>query len=139
MRKLFTVILFVVGTATALAQQDFEWEKYGLAFTLADDFKVTANTDESFEASGDGMEFGVYTWENPNLTQEDLGDLIVELAGDIELSIVDDADYIELNQLKGAYVEGYKDGSRIFVMGMMDPDSEANFFALVTYLPMMIV
>lgn len=38
-----------------------------------------------------------------------------------------------MNGLKGAYVEGYKDGDRIVLLGFIDPSSETKFFATITF------
>lgn len=43
---------------------------------------------------------------------------------------LDDVDVIEMNGLKGSYVEGYKDGQRIITLGFIDPESGTNFLLL---------
>jgi len=46
---------------------------------------------------------------------------------------LDDVDVAELNGLKGAYVEGYKDGLRIIILGFIDEESDTNFFATISF------
>lgn len=35
--------------------------------------------------------------------------------------------------MDGALVEGYKDGDRIVLLGFIDPDTDTNFFATITF------
>ncbi|MBK7694047.1 MAG: hypothetical protein IPI30_06935 [Saprospiraceae bacterium] len=52
------------------------------------------------------------------------------IAKSLNMEQLDDVDVIDMNGLKGSYVEGYKDGQRIITLGFIDPESGTNFFAL---------
>jgi len=120
-------------SAFAQTDWDFEWEQYHIVFTLAEDFKVTTNTAEEFTAQGDGMQFGIFPFSDESVDHSNIADYTVEIAKSIELEEVDDADVVELNGLQGAYVEGYKDGARVVLLGFLDPNSDTNFFSVITF------
>ena len=64
MQKFILFFLFLLfTTGSALAQQTYVWEQYGLAIDVPDDFKVTKNTDTEFELSGDQMAMYMYLFE----------------------------------------------------------------------------
>ena len=99
--------LFVANLAICQTDWDYEWEHYNIAFTLSDKFKVLKNTADEFSA--------------------------LDIAKSVELEELDDVDIVELNGLKGAYVEGYKAGDRIIVLGFIDESSHTNFFATLNF------
>jgi hypothetical protein len=129
----FILCLFSLNNAHAQKTYDFEWEHYSIVFNLAEDFKVVTNTAEEFSAVGDGMEFAIFPFNDASLDASDIADYTVEIAKSLELEEIDDADVLKLNGLTGAYVEGYKAGDRVVLLGFMDPGSATNFFATITF------
>ncbi|MBP7273693.1 MAG: hypothetical protein KA974_07615 [Saprospiraceae bacterium] len=117
------------------AQQyfDYEWEHYCITVTFPEDFKASKNTADEFEAIGDGMEFALYPFNDQSISEDDIAAYTVGIAESVQLQEVDDANAIALNGLKGACVEEYKDGSRVFLSGLIDTNSATNFFALITF------
>lgn len=112
---------------------DYEWSQHNIVFTLANDFKVLTNSGEEFTAKGDGMDFGIFPFSDNSISTEDIASYTVEVAGTLDLEEVDDADVLELNGLEGAYVEGYKEGNRVVLLGFIDPESDTNFFAIIVF------
>ena len=138
MKKLNRLALIAIMSLFALSAYsqndwDYTWDQYNITFTLAEDFKVTTNAADEFTAKGDGMEFGIFPFTDETVDHTNITDYTVEIAKSVELEEVDDADVVTLNGLKGAYVEGYKDGSRVVLLGFLDPDSDTNFFAIITF------
>jgi len=129
-------IVFLTGLsvkANAQTDYDYEWSHYNLVFTLAEDFKMVTNTADEFTAKGDGMEFGIFPFNDPNVDHSSITAYTIEIAKSIHLEELDDVDLVELNGLKGAYVEGYKEGSRLIVLGFIDPQTSTNFFATISF------
>lgn len=133
MRQLTLSICFIFVLLSASAQVTFDWDDQGISFTLPNDFVVVNDGEFEFEAEGDGMEFGLYVFNDDELDADDVADLTFELASSLDLEEVDDAEEIELNGFLGAYVLGYLDGDAIFLLGLMDPDTDTNFYATVTF------
>ena len=94
------------------AQQEFTWEEYGIGFTLADDFSETVNNIEEFSATGDGMEISIIPFKD---------------------NTIDDSDITTYTMAIAAYAEGVQNGVKIFVMGLIDPESETNFFVMIVF------
>lgn len=137
-KKISTIALVVLLSAATIsvnAQQyiDYEWSKYNIAFTLAEDFKEVTNNDSEFTAVGDGMEFAIFPFNDASVAHSDMTNYTLSVAGSLDMQELDDVDVLNLNGLEGAYVEGYKDGDRVILMGFIDPTSETNFFALITF------
>jgi hypothetical protein len=124
---------FFGNVAFSQDKWDFEWEQYHIAFTLAEDFKVKTNNGDEFIAKGDGMEFGIFPFSDASVDHSSITNYVVDIAKSIKLENVDDADLLELNGLKGAYVEGYKNGSRVVLLGFIDPESDTNFYCIITF------
>lgn len=124
---------FALNVVQSQKDYDYEWTHHNIIFTLAEDFKEVTNTADEFTASGDGMEFGIFPFSDQTIDQSNITAYTIEIAKYIKLEELDDVDVVELNGLKGAYVEGYKEGARVIVLGFIDPDSDTNFFATITF------
>ncbi len=133
MRTTLFLLLSFFTVAVQAQDVNFEWTQHNIKFTLAEDFKVTANSADEFTASGDGMEFGIFPFSDNTLDHSNIAEYTVEIAKTLELEQVDDADVVSLNGLKGAYVEGFKDGNRVVLLGFIDPNSDTNFFSVITF------
>lgn len=133
--NLFFVLMvsYCINTISAQKAFDYEWSHYNIVFTLAEDFKEVTNTADEFTASGDGMEFGIFPFNDNSVDHSNITAYTIEIAKSLKLEQLDDVDVIDMNGLKGAYVEGYKEGVRIVVLGFIDPDSATNFFATITF------
>jgi hypothetical protein len=127
------IALLSLITLSVSAQKDWEWEHHHIAFTLADDFKPVTNTNDEFSAVGDGMEFSIFPFSDQTLDHSNITTYTISIAESLKLERLDDVDLLEMNGLKGAYVEGYKEGNRIVMLGFIDPSTETNFFATITF------
>ncbi|MEI6408060.1 MAG: hypothetical protein WCR52_01640 [Bacteroidota bacterium] len=127
------VLSFVTVSVNAQTLIDYVWGQHNIAFTLPNDFKVVTNTGDEFTASGDGMEFGIFPFSDESVDHSNITAFTIAIAKSLELEQMDDVDVIELNGLKGAYVEGHKDGARLFVTGFIDPESATNFFSVISF------
>jgi hypothetical protein len=130
---LFTLVCLATLTVQAQEYWNYEWSKYNLSFSLANDFKEVTNTADEFTAVGDGMEFAIFPFNDASIDHSDIAVYTLSIAKSLELEELDDVDVLDMNGLKGAYVEGYKDGDRIVLLGFIDPSSETNFFATITF------
>lgn len=132
--KLTTLIIVLFSffySHNSIAQEDFEWNN--IAFTLTDDFGLVKEGRNEFTAEGDGVEIKVAAFNDDEIDADDISDFTIALAASMNLEEVDDVAELELNGLEGAYVEGYKNGDRIFLLGMIDPDTDNNFVAIVRF------
>lgn len=133
MNKFLMVSLFVLTYFTAFAQQNYTWEEYGISFTLADDFNETVNNSEEFSATGDGMELSIIPFKDASIDDSDITTFTMQVAASLNLERIDDVNTIDVNGLKGGYAEGAQNGAKIFIMGLIDPDSDTNFFVMVVF------
>jgi hypothetical protein len=133
-KLLFTFTVLLAGQYMLTAQQNYTWDEYGLKFTLANDFVEERNDAEEFSAAGDGMYFSIFPFKDETIDESDITSYTIEIAASLNLQEVDDVDVMNINKFKGGYVEGYLDGLRVFLMGLIDPGSDTNFFVLITFL-----
>lgn len=135
MRHLFVLLFsFVLFSVQSIAQQSYTWEDYGISFTLADDFVETVSTGEEFSASGDGMALTILPFSDETIDDTDITGYTMSIAASLNLGRIDDISTINFNGFKGGYAEGVLDGSKIFLMGVIDPKSDTNFFVIITFL-----
>lgn len=129
---LFLVVALTSFNNEAKAQKVFEWKDYKLQITVPNDFRIRKNTSETFEMKGEGMELIMNIVEE-DITLEDLEEATIAGADEMELDEIDEATEVSSNGLKGYYVEGVKDGSRIMFAGMLDPRTQTNFFIAIVF------
>ncbi len=134
MFKLLLVLSFSFSASFMFSQQDYTWDEYQVSFTLADDFEEVTNDADEFSAIGDGMEISILPFNDETIDQGDITAFTMTVAASLELDRVDDVSEIEINSFDGAYAEGEIDGTRVFMMGLIDPDSETNLFVIITFL-----
>lgn len=133
MPKTLLVLCFTVVVTCAFSQQEYAWEAYNLSFTLDDDFEETSNNYEEFSASGNGIEFSILPFIDDTIDEDDITTFTMSIAASLELDQLNDISIIELNGFKGGYAEGHMDGALIFIMGLIDPDSDSNFFVILGF------
>jgi len=138
--KLFLVIAFVAMIQMGANAQTFtnwNWKTYGVKFSAPSDFKVETNTSEEFSAklSNDLLHLSIIPWKDASLTTATLKTSVKELCKEMgyttrEIGTVED---LELNGLQGCYAVVTKDGVTLIVEGLLDPESETNFYAIIVY------
>ena len=134
MNKLMIAFFLISMSGIITAQQQYTWEEYGISFSLADDFVEKKNDATEFSADGDGMSLSIIPFKDASIDQEDITGFVMEAAASMELDRVDDVSTIEINGFQGGYAEGVQDGVNVFMMGLIDPDSETNFFVIIAFL-----
>jgi hypothetical protein len=127
-------LTFLLFNATIYAQQKYTWDEYGISFTLADDFKETVNNIEEFSAVGDGMDLSIIPFKDGSIDDSDITAYTMSIAASLKLGRMDAVSVIDINGFKGGYAEGALDGAKIFIMGLIDPKSDTNFFIIITFL-----
>lgn len=126
-------LLILAGFVNLGAQKAFEWAEYGLAFDLADDFQETVNTGEEFSAKGDGMSVSIFPFQDETIDDADITAYTIAAAAALNLDAVDDVNFININGFKGGYAEVVSEGEKVFIMGLIDPDSAVNFFIIISF------
>ncbi len=129
-----TVLFFTLSLNQSIfAQQAYVWDEYGLSFTLPDDFKEVVSNGEEFSADGDGMSVSILPFKDASLNEADITSFTMQVASSLELDRIADLSLIKFNGFSGAYAEGASDGATIFMMGLIDPNSDTNFFVIITF------
>lgn len=134
MLRSFYTIIFCFIIFTSFSQQAYTWDDYGISFSLADDFKETANTGEEFAAVGDGMEMSIIPFADETIDDKDITTYTMSIAASLNLTRIDAINEIQINGFKGGYAEGVSEGVKVFIMGLIDPDTDTNFFVTITFL-----
>ena len=131
-KLLLSICLLTITSISASAQQQFVWNYYKVSIMLDNDFKVTKNTDDEFRAQGDGMEVYVDVWEE-NIAVDDMDEAVARYALKLNMTEIDAAHEVHINGLDGFYVEGFKDGDRVMLAGLIVPNSHANILVEVNF------
>lgn len=136
MKNLFSIfsicMVFMLATNDTIAQQTWEWDAYKVKVDLPDDFKVTKNNDNEFEAAGEGMDLLIYIFEE-DITLDDMRDATVSVANDMKMEIVDAVQNIETRGFEGKYVAGYLEESAVLLCGLINPKNLTNFFVVIVF------
>jgi len=134
MKSIFTLIILFIFNLFAFSQQEYTWEAYDISFSLADDFEETINNIDEFSAVGDGMELSIIPFKTYDIDASDIASFTMEIAASMDFDRIDDISLIEFNNFEGAYAEGVSDGVKVFIMGLIDPNSDTNFFIIISFL-----
>lgn len=111
----------------------YYWDDYNIEITVPKDFKITKDTKNEFEMTGDGMELYMYIWNQKAIGVDDIDDATIAAGKEMKLTEVDDEGKFENGDFAGYYVEGFKDGDRIIFAGVVDLKSRTNFFIAITF------
>lgn len=142
MKKLSLVLLVTLFTMTqqsvfAQSFTEWNWKTYSLKFSAPSDFKVETNTADEFTAklSNDLLHLSIIPWKDASLTKATLKKSVRDLCTEIgytarEIGTITDLD---LNGFEGCYAMVSKDGVTLIVEGLLDPESETNFYAIIVY------
>ncbi len=130
----FLIIATIALSSPLLAQNEYTWDEYGIKFSLAPDFVEKVNNNEEFSADGDMMSISIIPFKDETIDDSDIAAYTISIAKSINLTSYEDVNVISMNDFKGGYVEGVSDGARIFLMGLIDPISDTNFFVIITFI-----
>lgn len=137
--KNFITVLVVALLVTSLSSftnvldKTFYWEQYNIEITVPRDFKVVKNTKNEFEMVGDGMELFMYIWNQKSVGVDDMDEATIEVAKEMNLQEIDEEEAFKNGDFAGYYVEGFKDGDRVMLAGVVDLQSRTNFFLVITF------
>lgn len=124
--------LLATMSFTSLPFQTWVWDHYGLQVTVPEDFKVIKNTDHEFDMKGIAMGFHMYVYEQ-NKTLDQMDETVIAVAKSLKMTELHEAAEISGDGLEGFFVEGSKDGKRLVLAGMIDPNTHTNFMMLITF------
>lgn len=142
MKSLKTLLLVVVATfamqlSFAQGFTNWNWTTYGLKFSAPSNFKVITNNSEEFTAklSNDLLHLSIIPWKDASLTTATLKSSLRELCQEMgytarEIGTIHD---LELNGYEGSYAMVTKDGVTLIVEGLLDQESETNFYSIIVY------
>jgi hypothetical protein len=134
-RVIFVLALFLSATITfqAQAQEEWVWDEYGIAFTIAKGMKVTQNDGETFTAERGNLFLTMTPIVDSDINEDDLAEAVIAMAVEMDYDGIEDADMLELNDLVGFYVEGTKDGAGAFVIALLDKESASNYLVIIVF------
>ncbi len=136
MKRLFVTLLFFCILTSAFSQTEYQWDEYGVGFSVTDDFSVTTNNSEEFTAiSSDGLiEVQIYPNQDGSVTQDDVDDLLLEYA----IELLDDADALEADDIEiddyyGSFLIGASGEDMILVAFLLDEGSDTNLIVQILF------
>lgn len=134
MKQFFILIIFsFLFSQISYSQVNYTWDSYGISFNLTEDFRVSVNSGEEFSANSPQMYFTIVPFYDESIDDLDITDYTISLAEILNMQEYHDFALIDLNGLEGGYLEGYLEGSRIYLMGIIDPNTDSNFFVIITF------
>lgn len=136
MRKLIQytsfIALFLVAQSS-FAQKDWRWEQHGVGFSAPTNLRITTNNASEFVAEGSDLVLSIYVEQNGEVTEDHLAEALVAAAKEMEYDEITAADELEINDFKGYFVEGTKDGVGAFIITLLDKKSSTNLVVVIVY------
>ncbi|MFT5337958.1 MAG: hypothetical protein ACJAY8_000743 [Sphingobacteriales bacterium] len=131
-RTALTVLCFsVIGLVSA--QDAFEWDAHGIGFTLPDGFTVTSNSGEEFSGASENIFITMIPWNDADITEADLEDVVVQAASDMAYDDIHDAFDASVHDFVGVGVYGTKDGVDAVIAAILDTKSGTNMIIIIGY------
>ncbi len=136
MKKFLAAVLFVTLSSFSLISSTewttYTWEQYKLAVTVPDYLRIKKNADGEFSLKGRGMELTIFVTKE-KLTRDEMHDFVIKTANDYKMEEIDAEHEIEGDGLEGYYVEGFLDGKREIIAGMIQQKGRTNFAMYITF------
>jgi hypothetical protein len=136
MRKLSQIALFAalfLTTTMAYSQQDWRWEEHGVGFNAPSNLRITTNNANEFSAEGTDLVLSIYVEQNGEVTEEHLAEALIAAAEEMKYDEITAADELEIDDFKGYFVEGTKDGIGAFIITLLDKKSSTNLVVVIAY------
>jgi hypothetical protein len=134
MKTFLLLLCFACLSITSKAQlTDMHWDTHGVGFKVASDVRITTNNSEEFTAEISNITLSIIPIQDGNLTQDHLLDATIEMAKGIGYDSVDGGDEVEIDNFKGYYVIGTKDGVNALIMSLLDTKSSTNLLVVIVY------
>lgn len=129
----FVIALLMTSGITAFAQTDMKWDTHGIGFTIPARFKTEVNNKNEFSGSTKDIFLKISPFQDANVNLDDMSDAIVQIASDLKYDDLRGFGEIDLDDLKGYYVVGTKDGVNAVVMCMIDVKSSTNLLVVIGF------
>ncbi len=132
------ILLFALASLAAFTAeaQSYQWDTYGIGFTVTDDFVVQTNTDEQFYAvSSDGLiDVNVIPWSDASVNKSNLEAALIDFVNE-ELNIRAelDGDEIKLNDFDGYFIVAAYEGDMLLVAFLLDTQSATNLIVQIGF------
>ena len=79
------------------------------------------------------MDLTIIPFTDETINDSDIISYTMEIAVSLNLNRIYDINTIAFNGFSGGYAEGELGGDKIFLMGVIDPESATNFFVIITF------
>ena len=135
-RNIFICTVFALclfGSNQAYSQKDYVWKYYKIAITLPNDFREIENTNNEFEAKGDGMHLYMYIFDDHKVSLKDMDSETRKVAKQLKFDEIDKTTDIDDDDFAGRYVLGYKDGKQTMLAGMIQKDNDTNLWITIEF------
>lgn len=129
----FFAALFLLAQVTLHAQQDWRWDQHGVGFSAPANMRITTNNNSEFTAEGSNLVLSIYVEQNGEVKDENLADAVIAAAKEMDYDEVTVADQLQIDDFKGYFVEGTKDGVGAFIIALLDTKSSTNLVIVIAY------
>lgn len=121
--------LFCLISLLSFSQQ-YEWDQYGIGFTVAQDFVIQENNERAFSAtSNDGeISISINPWKDSSITEDNMADTVLMLAKQITNDNNRDiaGNYLEIDDFSGYYIITASEDDFDFIAIVLLIDSESS-------------
>ena len=125
--------LFLLSQTALNAQQDWRWEQHGVGFNAPANLRVTTNNASEFVAEGSDLILSIYVEQDGEVNEDQLAEALVAAAEAMEYDEISAADELEIDDFKGFFVEGTKNGVGAFILTLLDKESSTNLVIVLAY------
>ena len=134
MKQSFFLLAFMLCSLFATAQMtDMKWDTHGVGFKVPSNVKITANNADEFSAENANIAVSIIPIQDAELDEEHMADATIEMAKGLGYDSISDGDAVEIDDFKGYYLRGTKDGVNALVMALLDSRSSTNLLVVIVY------
>lgn len=127
------LVAFTLTLGTAFSQQDWQWTQHGVGFNAPANLRITTNNASEFTAEGSDLVLSIYVEQDGEVTEDQLAEALVAAAEEMKYDEITAADELEIDDFKGYFVEGTKDGIGAFIITLLDKKSSTNLVVVIAY------
>jgi hypothetical protein len=134
LKQSFLLVACMICSLFATAQMtEMRWDTHGVGFKVPSETKITTNNAEEFSAENSNIALTIVPIQDGDLNEEHMADATIEIAKGLGYDSITDGDAVEIDDFKGYYLRGKKDGVNALVMSLLDSRSTTNLLIVIVY------
>ncbi len=128
-----TLLLSFIFSGNLVAQTEWKWDSHNIAFSTPENFKVSTNNDNIFQAENNEISLTIAPWQDKAVNDATIVDALVKLAADMAYDDITDARKLAFEKFSGYGINGKKGEDNAAILILINTESSSNIVVIIAY------